>query len=90
MPSIERWYEYYIILYYTRSTAVFSRSEDVAKHRNVVYHLVWTVGNADLMHEVRIPYRIPRACMETVRVKKEEEADTTIIAKELDNWKYGA
>ena len=50
-----------LLLLYTRLKAVFSRCEDVTKDRNSKDHLVWTIGNADPMHEVRIPHRTPSA-----------------------------
>ena len=43
--------------------------------RNTRNNLVWTNGNGDTMHEVRIPHKIPRAGGIL------EEADTRIIVK---------
>ena len=45
--------------------------------RNTRDHLAWTIRNWDPMHGVCISSR-----MGTARVKKEEETDTRVIARE--------
>ena len=49
------------LLLYTRTRAVFSRCEDVAKDRNTRDHLAWITGNGGPMHEACILHRLPRA-----------------------------
>ena len=56
------------LLLCTRTKAVLSRSEDVAKDRNTRYHLAWTIGNGDPMHGVCIQHSILDPT-ETVSVK---------------------
>ena len=40
---------------------VFSSCEDIPKDRSTRYHLALAAENGDPMHEVCIPYKIPRA-----------------------------
>ena len=49
---------------------------------------IWTVGNDDPMHEVRMYPSQNNSRMEKTRVKQEEEAVIRIIVKEkYDVWK---